>query len=253
MSNGMERWAGRVAVVTGASSGIGASIAESLAREGMVVVGLARRKNRLQDSAEALSIAKGKLYPVQCDVCNEEEILEAFRWIRNHLGAIDVLINNAGVAHFANIISGDTEGFRRILDVNVLAVAICTREAVANMRARRVDGHIININSVSGHYIPSTGKHLSLYPSSKYAMTAMTEVVRRELISAKTNIKVTSLSPGLVQTEIMEATDWVENVADHDAPSLQAKDIADAVLYVLGTPPNVQITELTIRPVGERI
>ncbi|XP_012250708.1 farnesol dehydrogenase-like [Athalia rosae] len=250
----MERWAGRVAVVTGASSGIGASIAESLAREGMIVVGLARRKNRLQDSAEALSIAKGKLYPVQCDVCNEKEILDAFRWIRDHLGAIDVLINCAGVAHFANVISGDTDGFRRILDVNVLAVAICTREAVANMRARRVDGHIININSVSGHSIPSEVGHLSLYPSSKYAVTAMTEVVRRELLSAKTNIKVTSLSPGLVMaTEILEAADYVESYTSApDAPSLQAKDISDAVLYILGTPPNVQITELTIRPLGER-
>ncbi|XP_046738888.1 farnesol dehydrogenase-like [Diprion similis] len=250
----MERWAGRVAVVTGASSGIGASIAEALAREGMIVVGLARRKNRLQDTAEALSIAKGKLYPVQCDVSNEQEILDAFRWIRDHLGAIDVLVNNAGVAHFAHIISGDTEGFRRILDVNVLAVAICTREAVANMRARRVDGHIININSVTGHAIPNLPDHLSLYPSSKYALTAMTEVVRRELISAKTNIKVTSLSPGLVKTEIMEAAEYcVENTGSPDAPTLQAKDISDAVLYVLSTPPNVQITELTIRPVGEQL
>ncbi|XP_012265022.2 farnesol dehydrogenase-like [Athalia rosae] len=247
----MDRWVGKVAVVTGASSGIGAAIVEALVKEGLLVVGLARRLELLDQLSAKLKGAKGKLFVRRCDVSKEEDLVGSFEWVTNELGGTDVLVNNAGIWSNTAIIDDDIDGFRKLLDVNILAVASGIGKAVASMRERGVAGHIVNINSVDGHFIPFN-ETTSLYPASKYAMTAMTEGVRRELVANKTKIKITSISPGFVKTDIIRATgipNWQEYF--NDLPHLQAKDIADAVLYVLSTPENVQVTELTVRPVGE--
>ncbi|EFN84590.1 Dehydrogenase/reductase SDR family member 11 [Harpegnathos saltator] len=186
----MNRWTGRVAVVTGASVGIGEAIATTLVEHGLKVVGLARRLDKLHKITERLASAKGTFYPVQCDVTKENEILEAFKFTEN-LGGVDVLINNAGVLYSETIIDGTTEKFHATLDVNVIATAICTREATRSMRERNVEGHVININSIVGHDANRAQAPLSLYHASKYAITAMTEVVRNELTAAKAPIKVT--------------------------------------------------------------
>nr|XP_046487728.1 dehydrogenase/reductase SDR family member 11-like [Neodiprion pinetum] len=250
----MDRWVGKIALVTGASVGIGAATVEALVREGLKVVGIARRVENIEKLREELKDEKGELYARKCDVSKEEEILAVFEWIEENLGGVDVLVNNAGLMHAASLTDGDTEGFRRLLDVNVLAVALCTREAVRQMKARHVDGHIFNINSILGHYIFNPFDTYSLYPSSKFAVTAMTEVVRKELITANTKIKITSISPGLVGTELFSA---YEGKPDTDLmklqvmPKLNSEDVANAILYALGTPPHVQVCELILRPVGE--
>ncbi|KAJ9575318.1 hypothetical protein L9F63_025731, partial [Diploptera punctata] len=97
----MERWNGRVALVTGASSGIGAAVAKELVKNGLKVVGLARRVDRIKDEAKKLQGSLGELHAVQCDITKEDDILTAFSWVKEHLGGIDILINNAGVAHQA--------------------------------------------------------------------------------------------------------------------------------------------------------
>lgn len=195
----MERWAGKTAVVTGASSGIGAAIVIDLLRAGVNVVGLARRKERmdqLQNDAHLQNTPKlGKLFAVKCDLTQEAEIKQAFEWIEANLSGVDILINNAGIIKTMNLFDADnTESLRQTIDTNVIAVAICAREAFQSMRKHNIDGHIIHINSYAGHKIPFfVGMYPSfnIYPSTKFAVTAMTEVMRQELLAFETKIKVT--------------------------------------------------------------
>ncbi|XP_069683513.1 farnesol dehydrogenase-like [Periplaneta americana] len=247
----MERWSGRVAVVTGASAGIGAAIAQELVKKGLKVVGLARREERMQELANSLKSAPGKLHPIKCDVTKEEDVKEAFKWVKDNLGGTDILVNNAGVASFNTLIDGPVENWRKIYDLNVLALCMCTKEALQSMKEKGVDdGHIIHINSIAGHKVLD---FFCLYSSSKHAVTALTEGLRCELVKQKSKIRVTSISPGAVKTEIIEVSGLTFNKMDEykTMPFLDSKDIADSVLYVLGTPPHVQIHELTIIPVGE--
>lgn len=252
----MERWAGRVAAVTGASSGIGAAIAQELVKKGLKVVGLARRIDRLQEASNNLQNMPGELHPVQCDVTKEQDILAAFSWIKEHLGSVDIMINNAGVAHQSFLADGETSEWRQMLDVNILGLSICTREALRSMKEHNVtDGHIVHINSISGHGLPHSATMFYMYGATKHAVTALTEGLRRELVKSNSKIRVTSLSPGLVRTEIMDAG-HMRTFTSRDIftgnPCLDPQDIADAVLYVLGTPPHVQIHELTIIPTGQK-
>ncbi|EDS43376.1 3-oxoacyl-[acyl-carrier-protein] reductase 1 [Culex quinquefasciatus] len=245
----MDRWAGKVAVVTGASSGIGAAIVKSLANAGMVVVGLARRVERVEALRNGLKdqAIRKRLHAVKCDVSKEEDILRAFRWIEEKLGGVDVLVNNAGVLRDVKLVApGNTGDLREVIDTNVMGLILCSREAFQSMKKRSVDGHIVHINSVVGHYIPNLPV-LSIYPASKYAVTALTETMRREFLAEGTKIKVTSISPGVVKTDMVPN----EMQKDQDLPMLEAEDVAAAVVYAVGTPPRVQIHELTIRPVGE--
>ncbi|XP_015518233.2 uncharacterized short-chain type dehydrogenase/reductase y4vI [Neodiprion lecontei] len=249
----MERWVGKLAMVTGAADGIGAAIAEALVKGGVNVLALDVKIVRLFSLRERLRLARGKLYPKQCDVNKLEEIEAAFKFAKETAGGVDILINNAGVTHLSNITDGDTEGFLKVLQTNVLAVALFTKEAVRSMRDRQVDGHIININSIFGHQV--VGINRGLYAPSKFAVTAMTETVRRELIGIKSGIKITSISPGAVSTEILDAAAAEANVpvSKMDVPRLEPSDVADAAIYILSTPPNVHITEFTLRPLGETL
>lgn len=248
----MDRWSGRVAVVTGASSGIGAAIVRDLVNSGLIVVGLARRDYRVLEMSDELKDSKGKLYALKTDITKENDILAAFRWIDRNLGGVDVLVNNAGMATRTDVLDGKMDEWRKMFDLNVFALGACTREAIKSMRSRGVDdGHIININSVASHRVsPFLGNFV--YNASKHASRVLTEGMRRELVSANSRIKVTSVSPGLVDTEIFEVGGWKEDILANN-PYLQAKDIADAVHYVLSTPPSVQVNEVIVRPVGEGI
>ncbi|XP_031331404.1 farnesol dehydrogenase-like [Photinus pyralis] len=250
----MNRWEGKVAVVTGASSGIGLAIAEHLVNVGMKVVGLARRKEKLEDLERKLVGRRGKFFPVKADVTQENEILEAFRWATKNVGAVHVLVNNAGILRPGGLMDGLSEHWVEVLHTNVLGLCIATREAVKIMRDNKIDGHVIHINSIAGHRIPDFPE-VNVYPATKHAVSALTEILRHELNHAGSRIKITSISPGLVRSEILVASQRSpEMIQAMDAmPILEAADIAEAVLYVLGTPPHVQIHELIIQPVGEKL
>jgi NADP+-dependent farnesol dehydrogenase len=248
----MDRWRGKVAIVTGASAGIGAAIAEQLVEEGLQVVGLARRVERVEEIAKKLQGKKGKLHAVKADISKEEDILKAFKWTSDNLGPVHILVNNAGIIQETNLIGGDTEKWKSIFDTNVMGLCIATREAVKIMQAKKIDGHIIHINSVLGHRVlPSPGGNV--YPASKFAVTALTETLKHELRHLGLKIKITSVSPGIVETEFGRnaITDpkRIEEMKKH--PKLTSENVANAVLYVLSTPPDVQIPELTIQPMGE--
>lgn len=243
----MDRWVGKVAVVTGSSSGIGAAIAKDLAKAGMVVVGLARRVERVEALKDDLpESAKNLLHAVKCDVSKEEDILKTFKWVEEKFGGVDVLINNAGILRQTDLLDADnTQMLREVVDTNVMGLVLCSREAYQSMKKRSVDGHIVHINSIAGHRVVNFPK-LNIYSASKHAVTAITETMRNELRTAGTKIKVTSISPGGVRTEILPT-----DIVTSDMPLLESEDISEAVLYVLGTPPRVQVHELMIKPVGE--
>lgn len=192
----MDRWIGKTAVVTGASSGIGAAIAIDLLNAGVNVAGLARRHERVEALKDSIApTATGKLHAIKCDLTNEDDIRQAFAWVNENLNGVDILVNNAGIIKTMNLLDADNSTqLRETIDTNILAVALCSREAVHSMRQRNVDGHIVHINSCAGHKIPYfVGMYPSfnIYPSTKYAVTAMTEVMRQELQSFNTKIKVT--------------------------------------------------------------
>ncbi|CAI5693211.1 unnamed protein product [Oreochromis niloticus] len=260
----MDRWRGRVALVTGASVGIGAAVAVELVRHGMKVVGCARDVAKIQKLAAECQSAghPGVLVPFKCDLTKEEEILSMFAAIKEQQKGVDVCINNAGLGHPERLLNGKTGRWKNIIDVNVLALSICTREAYQSMKERNVDdGHIININSLCGHkVIPFADLHF--YTATKYAVTALTEGLRQELRAENTHIRATflhhylflqSISPGLVATEFISraSTNNPDQVAGIYAAykALQAKDIASAVTYVLSAPPHVQIGELVVEPI----
>lgn len=252
----MDRWVGKVALVTGASVGIGAQVTKVLAKSGMKVIAVARRLEKLEELAASIKHEfNGKVYPMKCDVRQEEEILNVFKRAEEELGGVDVLINNAGVVVSEPIIEGSTESYRKILDVNVIAMAICSREMVQSIKKRKATGHIININSVAGHYADSIKLPVNLYCASKYAVTGMTASLRNEIVNARLDIKVTSISPGMVKTDmLMDALanlgDKIEGLSDNfeGVPMLEDNDIADAVTYSLSMPQRVQICEVIIMP-----
>lgn len=191
----MERWVGKVAVVTGASAGIGAAIAIDLVKAGMVVVALARRVERVEALSEHIpTTATGILHPRKCDLTKEDEIIAVFDWIEAELGGVHVLVNNAGVNNQAKLLDeNNTAQIREVIDTNIVSVVQCTREVFKSMKRRNVDGHIILINSIGGHSVPySVGsvESYSIYRPTKYAITAINETLRQELQENKTKIKV---------------------------------------------------------------
>ncbi|PSN43219.1 hypothetical protein C0J52_17256 [Blattella germanica] len=226
----MERWAGRVAVVTGASSGIGAAIAEKFVKNGLKVAGLARRVERVEELKTALKKEKGELHPIKCDVSNPTEIKEAFKEIKKKYGGVDILINNAGTAFENTLIGGPEEHWKGILDLNVLGLSVCTKQALDIMKENGVDdGHIVHINSVVGHQYVEGGY---FYTASKRAVTALTEGLRRELAQKESKIKITSVSPGAVKTEFL-TTSKITSISVEQAKKmmnfLESEDVADAV------------------------
>ncbi|XP_034486184.1 farnesol dehydrogenase-like [Drosophila innubila] len=249
----MNRWLNRVAVVTGSSSGIGAACCKDLVAKGMVVVGLARRENRLLElKAQLPEDQAARFHARKCDVSDEQQVIDTFSWIDKTLGGADVLVNNAGIVRFTTIIGeGNSADLRATLDTNVLGVAWCTREAFRSLERRQInDGHVVIVNSVAGHGVPVLPNlSLNMYAPSKHAITAMTEVLRQEFLNKGTKIKITSVSPGAVDTEIVDKSLFPKI---EDFPLLSSEDVADAITYCIQTPPNVQIHELIIKPVGEK-
>lgn len=192
----MDRWVGKVAVVTGASAGIGAAIAVDLAKAGIITVGLARREHRIDELRDKLpDKAKALLHSFKCDISQEADIKAAFAWVEEKFGGTDILINNAGIFKETNLTDADnSEIIKQTLDVNVLGVVFATREAFLQMQKRNVAGHVVMINSVSGHYVPyfvGTRDSLNIYQPSKHAVTAMTEVLRQEFQRKGNLVKIT--------------------------------------------------------------
>ncbi|CAL4154388.1 unnamed protein product [Meganyctiphanes norvegica] len=246
----MNRWTGRVALVTGASVGIGAAVCRALVAHGMKVVGAARNVDKIQALADELKDHPGSLMAVRCDVSKDADIMDMFADIKRMHGGVDACINNAGISYSQNLLEGTPDQWREMMNVNVVGLCLCTREAVASMRARGVDdGQIIHVNTMSGHrVIPSNASYF--YAASKFAVTAVTEGLRQELRELKTNIRVAGISPGVVETDFhihlkgdVEARKLYESME-----CIQPKDMADSIVHILSAPKHVQIHDILLRP-----
>ena len=247
----VEELSKKVALITGASSGIGEGIAHRLAAENYRLVICARRQERLDQLTKTLQEKNSEILAIKVDLRQESEILNLFNTIRKQWGGVDILINNAGLGHKEPLMTGKTEAWREMLEVNVLALCICTREAIKDMSDRN-EGHIIHISSMSGHRVPLSS---GVYAASKYAVSALTEGLRQELREAKKNIKISSISPGFVETEFAEKYNNNKEKAQElysRFPVLQPKDIANAVYYVLSQPDYVQIHDILLRPTQQK-
>ena len=238
-----------VALVTGASSGIGHAIAHMLARRGYRVAICARRQARL-DALQATLRANGaEVLAHPTDLRQEPEILALFAAIRQKWGGVDVLINNAGLGHKSPLMTGETAAWRDMLEVNVLALCVCTREAIQDMQRRGDRGHIIHVSSLSGHRVPGTS---GVYAASKFAVRALTEGLRQELHAAGSQIRVSAISPGFTETEFAENYHGDAAIAKElysRFPVLKPDDVANAVAYVLEQPDYVQVHDVLMRSV----
>lgn len=191
--------AGKVAVVTGASKGIGAAIAGRFAAEGAaVVVNYASSKADADRVVSGIVGEGGKAVAIQADMAQEGDVRRLFDEARRVLGPIDILVNNAGVYEFAPLESVTPEHFHRQYNINVLGVLLATREAVA--RFNPAGGSIVNISSVVSVYTPPAS---AVYSGTKAAVDAMTRVLAKELGPRK--IRVNAINPGMVETEGVHA------------------------------------------------
>jgi NADP+-dependent farnesol dehydrogenase len=177
----------------------GAATAEELVKSGMIVVGLARRTERIEEIKESLpENFKNNLHALQCDVTNEEEVTSVFQQIDETYGAISILINCAGVFKFGSLLDrSNSENLKTIMNTNLFGTLFCIRETYHLMKKHGVhDGHIVNMGSILGHKVPYLTKlnlltSYNIYPSSKFALNSCSEVLRHELIAEKSNIRIT--------------------------------------------------------------
>ncbi|MCK9458997.1 MAG: SDR family NAD(P)-dependent oxidoreductase [Proteobacteria bacterium] len=241
----------KVAVVTGASSGIGRAVSFALAKEGMKLAMVARRLDALVEMEHEVEARGGSALALAVDLRDESQIQFAFSAIKRELGGVDVLVNAAGLGHKAPLVSGSTEHFREMLEVNVLALAVVTREAVRDMRERKVAGQIVHVSSLSAQRVQAGA---GMYAATKHAVRALTEGLRQELRALDLPIRVASVSPGDTETEFVARMLRSKQAAADARPAyrqLDADDVAEAVLYILRTPPHVAVHDVLLRPIGQ--
>ena len=230
---------GKVVVVTGASSGLGAAFSMALVKKGAVVHGLARRIKLLKALQESL----GKTFhAVACDVTVEQEVANAF----SRLSHVDVLVNNAGVGRFRPVDEQSSSDWAVQVDTNLTGVFNCTRAVVPLMKAQNertgFGGHIVNIASIAGHI---GNANLSAYNATKFGLRGFSEATMKEL--RNDGIKVSCLCPGSV------ATEFGRKAGSHGAiQPMQPEDIASTVIHVLEAPDNYLISEVIMRPLRPR-
>jgi len=247
--------AGRTALVTGASSGIGAETARALAAAGASLVVSARRRDRLDALMAELERAGAAVLAVTVDMRREDDIVRCFAAARERFGGIDVLVNNAGLGRAAPISSAATELWREMLEVNVLGLATATREAIRDMERRGKAGHVVNVASMASHRVP--GPESGMYSATKFAVRALTEGIRQELRARQSAIRVSLVSPGYVATEFADVFAGKPGAlqalqARLNVKMLDAVDVARAILWVLTQPPHVEVHDVLMRPTEQK-
>jgi NADP-dependent 3-hydroxy acid dehydrogenase YdfG len=238
----------KVALVTGASSGIGAATARAIAAAGASVALLARRADRLRDLADEIARDGGKTHVIEADLIDEAVPREAVGSAIGALGRLDLVVNNAGIVDVAPIEKADLARFARMLELNTLVPMRVAQAAIPHLRAAG-GGDIVNLSSTSGLF---TAPGVGGYSASKHGVAAFSEALRREVTKAD-KIRVTVIEPGPVATEITGhirdetarkgIADWLASIVP-----LQPEDVADAILYAVTRPRHVHIDRLLIRP-----
>jgi NADP-dependent 3-hydroxy acid dehydrogenase YdfG len=242
-----ESLVGKIALVTGSSSGIGEAAALALAAEGAIVAVCARRSDRLAALVQRIETAGAKALALPCDMTQESEAIKAVGDTVSKFGRIDILINSAGVMQTGGIEGCDTDQYRQVFDINLFATLYACNAAIPHMLEQQC-GDIINISSLAAR----KGKpHTSAYSASKHALNSMTDLMRQEV--GDRNIRVCTLMPGATTTEVGDRiTDpkWRHAIQDHvNKPgAVLPSDTADAIVFILSLPRRVNISEICVRP-----
>lgn len=237
----------KIAVITGASSGIGYATALALSKAGAKIAIGARRTDKLTELEDAIKKNGGEVFAQKLDVTKNDQCKSFIENVLKKWGTVDILVNNAGLMPLSFIKKLKINEWDQMVDVNIKGVMYCTAAVVPHMLERK-SGHIVNISSVAGRVIFPAG---SVYCGTKHFVTAFSEGLRQEL-SIRSNIRITCIEPGVVATELTNTiTDeslqaFVENTKKMQA--LQANDIASAIVYAVESPAHVNVNEILIRP-----
>jgi 3-hydroxy acid dehydrogenase / malonic semialdehyde reductase len=239
----------RIALITGATSGIGRATATLLATQGYKLILCGRRHDRLIQLSDELS-AMTRCVALCFDVRNRDEVGKSIQGLSPEWKNIDVLINNAGNAHGLDPIqSGNVDDWDAMIDINVKGLLYVSREIIPQMTARNT-GHIINIGSIAGKEVYANG---NVYCASKYAVDALTQGMRMDLNPY--GIKVTAINPGMVETEFsivrFKGDDQRAANVYKGLTALSAEDIAQIIAYVLSAPPHVMLADITVFPTAQ--
>ena len=240
----------KVAIITGASSGIGYATSLTLSKAGIRVAVGARRTERLQELEKQIIKNNGEILVQKTDVTRKSDCDSLVNTIVEKWGKVDILINNAGLMPLSYFKNGKVEEWEQMIDVNIKGVLYCTSAVVPYMVEKK-SGHIINISSVAGRIVFAGG---SVYCATKHAIAALSEGLRKEL-SPTYNIRVTCIEPGAVETELLESitdesmTGFIQ--ATKNMETLRSDDIANAILYAVQAPRHVNVNEILIRPTAQ--
>jgi NADP-dependent 3-hydroxy acid dehydrogenase YdfG len=241
---------GRVALITGASSGIGAATAVALAGAGARVSVAARRSDRLNQLVERILHDGGEAGAITADVADRASAEHMVATTVERFGKLDILVNNAGLMEVAPFESSSPDAWRRMIDVNLLGLFYATRAALPPMK-RSGNGHVVNVSSVAGRIgFPSA----AVYSATKFGVAGFSEALRHELLAAK--IRVTSIEPGAVATELVDHI--IDSAAKQQIQAWQAamrqlepEDVAAAIVYAVSQPDRVNVNEILLRPTDQ--
>lgn len=240
-----KKLAGKVVVITGASSGIGEAIAITLAQHGAKVVLGARRKDKLENLIQHIKNSDGEAIYSVTDVKNKEEVLQLVKTAVGTFGRLDVMVNNAGIGQLSRIDDLDTDGWDEMIDVNLKGVLYGMAASIPIFKNQK-SGHIINIISTSGiKIVPMQG----VYAGTKNAVRTIAEAFRQE---SNGEIRITGISPGVVKTDLADhiKNDVMKSAIKENMEKLaiDPSAIANAVVYAIEQPHDVEIGDIVIRP-----
>jgi NADP-dependent 3-hydroxy acid dehydrogenase YdfG len=247
-----ENLSGTVALITGASSGIGEATALALAEEGATVALVARRRDRLEALAERIGAAGGRALVIEADVTDPAQAERAVATTMAELGRLDTLVNNAGVMLLGPIVGAPLDEWQRMVNLNILGLLYCTHAALPHLLAAaesepRTVADVVNISSVAGRVARLNS---GVYNATKFAVGAFSESLRQEVTTR--HVRVTIIEPGATATELAfhNRPEILEGMAQTfgGIEIMQAEDIAAGIRYAVTQPRRVAVNEILIRP-----